>query len=226
MCLANERNLSQLGSSRQSGAGTVSCWLSGDSARLHFFFLVPPIFSDPSPFHPGFQLRVVRAFKSTLEDVEDKRSVHSVHSLHSLRSSRSHPGGTRPLSDISFIDEDGKTPSLPSDASPGTPKKPVASVAGSRQAKESLLRRSQHSGGVAPNHLPSETAPLVSDRAGAGSSSPPMTPRSVGSPSSSTSSSSGAPDNNNRASFSNPLTQGYNLLSEPPPLSKLHETSI
>ncbi|CAN7988985.1 unnamed protein product, partial [Ixodes hexagonus] len=170
------------------------------------------------------QLRVVRAFKSTLEDVEDKRSVHSVHSLHSLRSSRSHPGGTRPLSDISFIDEDGKTPSLPSDASPGTPKKPAA--ASGRQAKECLLRRSQHSGGVAPNHLPSETAPLVLDRAGAGSSSPPMTPQSVGSPTSSTSSSSGAPDNNNRASFSNPLTQGYNLLSEPPPLGKLHETSI
>uniref|UniRef100_A0A6B0VFM2 Calcium-transporting ATPase n=1 Tax=Ixodes ricinus TaxID=34613 RepID=A0A6B0VFM2_IXORI len=174
------------------------------------------------------QLRVVRAFKSTLEDVEDKRSVHSVHSLHSLRSSRSHPGGTRPLSDISFIDEDGKTPSLPSDASPGTPKKPVvgATAAAGRPAKESLLRRGQHGGGAAPNHLPSETAPLVSDRAGAGSSSPPMTPRSVGSPSSSTSSSSGAPDNNNRASFSNPLTQGYNLLSEPPPLGKLHETSI
>ncbi|XP_040357807.1 plasma membrane calcium-transporting ATPase 2 isoform X2 [Ixodes scapularis] len=174
------------------------------------------------------QLRVVRAFKSTLEDVEDKRSVHSVHSLHSLRSSRSHPGGTRPLSDISFIDEDGKTPSLPSDASPGTPKKPVvgATTAAGRPAKESLLGRGQHGGGAAPNHLPSETAPLVSDRAGAGSSSPPMTPRSLGSPSSSTSSSSGAPDNNNRASFSNPLTQGYNLLSEPPPLGKLHETSI
>lgn len=188
-----------------------------------FFFFSPAHF-----FFPGFQLRVVRAFKSTLEDVEDKRSVHSVHSLHSLRSSRSHPGGTRPLSDISFIDEDGKTPSLPSDASPGTPKKPMvgATAAAGRPAKESLLRRGQHGGVAALNHLPSETAPLVSDRAGAGSSSPPMTPRSLGSPSSSTSSSSGAPDNNNRASFSNPLTQGYNLLSEPPPLGKLHETSI
>lgn len=56
------------------------------------------------------QLRVVRAFKSTLEDMEEKRSVHSLHSLHSLRSSRSHPGN-RPLSDISYIDEDVKTPS-------------------------------------------------------------------------------------------------------------------
>ncbi|XP_076469656.1 uncharacterized protein LOC143299985 [Babylonia areolata] len=38
------------------------------------------------------QLRVVRAFKSTLEDLEEKRSVHSFHSFHSLRSSRSHHG--------------------------------------------------------------------------------------------------------------------------------------
>ncbi|XP_015794522.1 plasma membrane calcium-transporting ATPase 2 isoform X2 [Tetranychus urticae] len=54
------------------------------------------------------QLRVVRAFKSTLEDMEDKRSIHS---LHSLRTSRSHPG-PRPMSDISYIDEDDKTSSL------------------------------------------------------------------------------------------------------------------
>ncbi|XP_076448221.1 uncharacterized protein LOC143284944 [Babylonia areolata] len=32
------------------------------------------------------QLRVVRAFKSTLEDLEDKRSTHSFHSLRSSRS--------------------------------------------------------------------------------------------------------------------------------------------
>jgi hypothetical protein len=57
------------------------------------------------------QLRVIRAFKSTLEDMEEKRSVHSLHSLQSLRSSRSHPG-IRPMSDISYIDEDPlKTPS-------------------------------------------------------------------------------------------------------------------
>ncbi|XP_028966499.1 plasma membrane calcium-transporting ATPase 2 [Galendromus occidentalis] len=48
------------------------------------------------------QLRVVRAFKSTLEDMEDKRSVHSVHSLHSIRSSRSHP---KQLSSIADQDE-------------------------------------------------------------------------------------------------------------------------
>uniref|UniRef100_T1J4D2 Calcium-transporting ATPase n=1 Tax=Strigamia maritima TaxID=126957 RepID=T1J4D2_STRMM len=57
------------------------------------------------------QLRVVRAFRSTLEDMEDRRSVHS---LHSLRSSRSHPG-PRPLSDISFIDEDQRMPSTGND---------------------------------------------------------------------------------------------------------------
>ena len=39
------------------------------------------------------QLRVVRAFKSTLEDLEEKRSVHSFHSLHSSRSHQGH----RPL---------------------------------------------------------------------------------------------------------------------------------
>lgn len=37
----------------------------------------------------SFQLRVIRAFKSTLEDLEEKRSEHSIHSL---RNSRSHSG--------------------------------------------------------------------------------------------------------------------------------------
>ena len=56
----------------------------------------------------NLQLRVVRAFKSTLEDMEERRSVHS---LQCLRTSRSHPG-PRPLSDISFIDEEVNAPSL------------------------------------------------------------------------------------------------------------------
>ena len=47
------------------------------------------------------QLRVIRAFKSTLEDLEEKRSEHSVHSL---RSSRSQPG-LRPISDVTHSDE-------------------------------------------------------------------------------------------------------------------------
>jgi len=49
------------------------------------------------------QLRVIRAFKSTLEDMEEKRSCHS---MHSVRSTRSYL--TRPTSDISYIDDDDK----------------------------------------------------------------------------------------------------------------------
>ena len=51
------------------------------------------------------QLRVVRAFKSTLEDLEEKRSIRSFHSVHSLRSSRSHQGH-RPLSEELFGNPD------------------------------------------------------------------------------------------------------------------------
>lgn len=63
-----------------------------------------------------FQLRVIRAFRSNLEDLEERRSVHS------LRNSRSHtgapglyyhpflksPSSLLPvnLTDISYIDED------------------------------------------------------------------------------------------------------------------------
>ncbi|XP_042239395.1 plasma membrane calcium-transporting ATPase 2-like isoform X3 [Homarus americanus] len=61
------------------------------------------------------QLRVIRAFKSTLEDLEERRSCHSLHSLHSMRNLRSHQGN-RPMSDISYIDEDStKSPSPNSD---------------------------------------------------------------------------------------------------------------
>lgn len=65
---------------------------------------LPPRFliERPSLF---LQLRVIRAFKSTLEDLEERRSIHSLHSLHSMRSSRSHTG-PRPLSDFTYIDED------------------------------------------------------------------------------------------------------------------------
>ncbi|KAH0949096.1 hypothetical protein HN011_006226 [Eciton burchellii] len=58
-----------------------------------------------SPSQDYYMLRVIRAFKSTLEDLEERRSVHSLHSLHSMRSSRSHTG-PRPLSDFTYIDED------------------------------------------------------------------------------------------------------------------------
>lgn len=36
------------------------------------------------------QLRVVRAFKSTLEDIEDRRSIHSLRSLRNAQSSGAH----------------------------------------------------------------------------------------------------------------------------------------
>ena len=49
-----------------------------------------------------FQLRVIRAFRSTLEDMEEKRSVHS------MRSTRSYMA--RPMSDISYVDEDTLSP--------------------------------------------------------------------------------------------------------------------
>lgn len=69
----------------------VCCWLASSLPDRR-----------PSLF---LQLRVIRAFKSTLEDLEERRSVHSLHSLHSMRSSRSHTG-PRPLSDFTYIDED------------------------------------------------------------------------------------------------------------------------
>lgn len=51
------------------------------------------------------QLRVVRAFKSILEDLEEKRSTHSIHCL---RTSRSHPvmsQTSRQLSEAAYINE-------------------------------------------------------------------------------------------------------------------------
>lgn len=64
-------------------------------------------YSNDTPPHGRKQLRAVRAFKSTLDEMEERRSIHS------LRQSRSHPG-PRPLYEISYIDEEGsigaKTP--------------------------------------------------------------------------------------------------------------------
>ncbi|KAL7647962.1 UNVERIFIED_CONTAM: hypothetical protein RMT77_001578 [Armadillidium vulgare] len=55
------------------------------------------------------QLRVIRAFKSTLEDMEDRRSSQSLQSLRNSRSQQSN----RPLSDLSSYDDEsaGKSPS-------------------------------------------------------------------------------------------------------------------
>ncbi|XP_049805756.1 plasma membrane calcium-transporting ATPase 2 isoform X1 [Schistocerca nitens] len=92
------------------------------------------------------QLRVIRAFKSTLEDLEERRSVHSLHSLHSLRSSRSHTG-PRPLSDITFIDEDTvRTPPSP----------------GARGATRQLEPALQQAAVTAPSPSGAETQPVQS----------------------------------------------------------------
>jgi len=53
------------------------------------------------------QLRVIRAFKSSLEEMEDARSCHSMHSVRSTRSYLAN-NSSRPTSDISFIDDDEK----------------------------------------------------------------------------------------------------------------------
>jgi len=53
------------------------------------------------------QLRVIRAFKSSLEEMEDARSCHSMHSVRSTRSYLAN-NTSRPTSDISFIDDDEK----------------------------------------------------------------------------------------------------------------------
>jgi hypothetical protein len=55
---------------------------------------------------------VVKAFKSTLEDLEEKRSVHSFQSLHSIRTSRSHHGH-RPISEEVFNNHLLRTTSFP-----------------------------------------------------------------------------------------------------------------
>lgn len=56
-----------------------------------------------------FQLRVIRAFKSTLEDLEERRSLASMHSQRSgtRLGGQTTPAGPRPLLDMTYIDEEG-----------------------------------------------------------------------------------------------------------------------
>ncbi|XP_031772106.1 plasma membrane calcium-transporting ATPase 2 isoform X2 [Apis florea] len=97
------------------------------------------------------QLRVIRAFKSTLEDLEERRSVHSLHSLHSMRSSRSHTG-PRPLSDFTYIDEDPTNSAL--NASKGNlPNKTAEDHTTARMnSSTSPLLLSVTGSGIAYNH--------------------------------------------------------------------------
>ncbi|XP_013789247.1 plasma membrane calcium-transporting ATPase 1-like, partial [Limulus polyphemus] len=178
------------------------------------------------------QLRVVRAFKSTLEDMEEKRSVHSLHSLHSLRSSRSHPG-TRPLSDISYIDEEMKTPSSNEYSHEQSATHKRLNTKNMKGAK--INTSNKNNPVVTPTlsdndaHVHSETAPLMeqsqqspADHQGTPCFSPLTTSITPVNSSSAPSSNTSFPNwvDNNATS---PLSQGYHLLSEP---SKVHETSI
>lgn len=111
------------------------------------------------------QLRAVRAFKSTLDEMEERRSIHS------LRTSRSNPGA-RPLYDIIYIDEESAGP------------QPTATPAAASASKQQQLHRSSASvvsdqskkgndGEIASNTDPllerSRSAPSSNNQSGNGS---------------------------------------------------------
>lgn len=97
--------------------------------------------------------------------MEERRSVHS---LHSLRTSRSHPG-PRPLSDISFIDEEVNAPSLNDFPYESGPKNPAVGPGygnahtntASKPAPPSALRHQQSLNTTASGPGLNETAPLL-----------------------------------------------------------------
>lgn len=201
-----------------------------------FVFLLVLLFVCMFAFFLSFQqLRVVRAFKSTLEDMEERRSVHSLHSLHSLRSSRSHP---KQLSDISYIDEDVKTPS-PNDYPYDIADSQKNAVYTNNSVRNSNHNNSQYITLPPQNNISDgdvhETAPLMIRTTqsnnnrntnavqGTPSNSPTtttsITPVNSSSPSSSTSLATATP---NRTNVTSPVARGYHLL-EP---TKIHETSI
>jgi hypothetical protein len=179
------------------------------------------------------QLRVVRAFKSTLEDMEERRSVHS---LHSLRTSRSHPG-PRPLSDISFIDEEVNAPSpndYPYDISL---KNPVGPSFGNLHAHTNTTSKDRY-----PNYRNQQPINTPASVGGLGETAPllakePQMERSRSAPFASMHpittglhQTSGANQRHltpstarQTAALNNPLVQGYHLLAEP---NRIHETSI
>lgn len=199
------------------------------NVHLFFFFVLLFVCMFPYFFLSFQQLRVVRAFKSTLEDMEERRSVHSLHSLHSLRSSRSHP---KQLSDISYIDEDVKTPS-PNDYPYDIADSQKNAVFTNNSVRNSNHNNSQYIMPPPQNHSTDgdvhETAPLmirtmqsnnrnINPTQGTPSNSPTtttsITPVNSSSPSSSTS--------NNRTNVTSPVARGYHLLET----TKIHETSI
>lgn len=115
-----------------------------------------PRFPDRTSCSLFLQLRVIRAFKSTLEDLEERRSVHSLHSLHSMRSSRSHTG-PRPLSDFTYIDEDPTNNT-------------AMNAAGklSNKAGDQTGPMDHQAGGRTPHGVNSSTSPLLLTVQGSG----------------------------------------------------------
>ncbi|KAI4473690.1 hypothetical protein M0802_015983 [Mischocyttarus mexicanus] len=192
--------------------------------------------SLPDRIRPSLflQLRVIRAFKSTLEDLEERRSVHSLHSLHSMRSSRSHTG-PRPLSDFTYIDEDPTNATTTTSMNINNAAKNIAhnkNTTTSDQDHETNPKRSR----ITQHSINSPTSPLllnVPDSA--------YNNHYISTTTANTAATATATTNNNRSSSNNALNQllssnpdtGNNslLLSSNnlvlPELTKLvHETSI
>ncbi|XP_022240050.1 plasma membrane calcium-transporting ATPase 2-like [Limulus polyphemus] len=183
------------------------------------------------------QLQVVRAFKSTLEDMEEKRSAFS---FHMLRSSGNHPG-LRPVSDISYIDEEVNTSSLnehpyeQSDCKKKVNTNPTKNKKGDQHNPSNECNSAVT---LTPSdsdpYSHSETAPLMDqtrhsqspvNQHGAPSISPTTTSITPINSSSSPSSNASFPSSYNRPdlNINSPISQGYLLLSAP---KKVHETSI
>lgn len=162
--------------------------------------------------------------------MEEKRSVHSLHSLHSLRSSRSHPGN-RPLSDISYIDEDVKTPS-PNDYPYDLQSSAKNAVANTNTTTTTTkpVSSPNNAESISPNHesdphVPSETVPLMGRQTHPnGTTSTAVSNLATSSSSSSSTSSTSNPNFvNTTTTATSKLNNNDNLIVDPP---KVHETSI
>jgi len=95
--------------------------------------------------------------------MEERRSVHS---LHSLRTSRSHPG-PRPLSDISFIDEEVNAPSLNEYPYDVSPKNPVGPSFGNLHAHTNTTSKDRY-----PNYRNQQPINTPGSVAGLGETAP------------------------------------------------------
>ncbi|XP_060830277.1 plasma membrane calcium-transporting ATPase 2 isoform X3 [Bombus pascuorum] len=162
------------------------------------------------------QLRVIRAFKSTLEDLEERRSVHSLHSLHSMRSSRSHTG-PRPLSDFTYIDEDPTNTAL--NASKGNLPNKTADqdhIAARMNSSTSPLLLSVTGSGNAYNHHHNTTINTTNDNRSSSNSAlnQAQQPNHT------------QMQSNNNSNTGNSLLLSSNNLALPELTKLVHETSI